>query len=94
MLAKPPLRLIDHFRKDQRRADAVQDFRAVKNFIGCGCPGNININEILPRAPFRHDARRQGIAPPGGRHQFDLGKFLLKSLCDRAQLAIAFKKIQ
>ncbi len=94
MLTEPPLGLVDHFRKDQRRADAVQDFRAVKNFIRCSRPRNIDIDEILSRAPLRHDARRQRIAPPGGGHQFDLRIFFLKSLCDRAQLAVAFKKIQ
>src|SRR6266436_3837998 len=94
MLPEPPLGLIDDLGKNQGCADAVQDFRAVKNFIGRGRSGDVHIDEILVRAALRHDSRRERIAPPGGRNYVDLGIFFLKQLYDRAQLTVTLKKIK
>ena len=89
MLAEPPLGLIDDLGKDQRRTHAVQNFRAIKNFIGRRRPGDIGIDEIFPGAPLRHNLRRKRIAPPGGHDHVDLGIFFLKQLRHRAKLALA-----
>jgi len=94
MPAEPPFGLVDHFGKNQGRAHAVQHFRAVKNLISGGRPGDVDIDKKLARAPLRHDARSERIAPSRRRRDFDLGKFFLKSLRYSAKLAVAFEKIK
>ena len=94
MLTEPPLRFIDDLGKDQCRAHAVQDFRAVQNFVGGGRSGDVSIDKILTRAPLRHNLGRKRITSSRGYRNVDLGVFFLKLLRHRAELALALEKIK
>src|SRR5215467_2737791 len=92
--AEPPLGLVEHLGKYQRRTHTVQNSRAIEYFIRRGRSADIGIDEILARAPLRHDARAERISTAGGRRDIDVGIFFLKQLRDGAEFPFALKQIK
>ncbi len=79
MFALVPFALIQHFRKNQRRLDRLENMRLVKRVVDRVGAGADDIRDKLVAASLGEHPRRQLIARAEHRSDFDFGVLLFKS---------------